>query len=149
VFVHHDLNAWISVWLKFESLKNEFEKNFKKKAFTPSPLSFLPKPAQPFLLLFLSARVDFQAASLLLAHAAAHVGPTLSRLPAQHCAPSSFATSHWQVGPGRQAHPLPPAAGGRAPLIKAVGRFRPGQLLPRHQAALIECSDAPSLQSPF
>jgi hypothetical protein len=93
--------------LKFESSKNEFEKNFfSKKAFTPSPLSFLPKPAQPFLLLFfLSARVDFQAAGLLPARAAAHVGPTFSLPPAQHCAPSSFATSHWQVGPGRQAHP--------------------------------------------
>jgi hypothetical protein len=48
VFVHHDLNAWISVLLKFESLKNEFEKNLKKrKTCAPSPLSFLLKPAQP------------------------------------------------------------------------------------------------------
>jgi hypothetical protein len=90
--------------LKFESVKNEFEKIFskkKRKAFTPSPLSFLRKPAQPFLLLFfLSARVDFQAAGLLPARAAAHAGPTLSLPPAQHCAPSSFATSHWQVGCG-------------------------------------------------
>jgi hypothetical protein len=48
VFVHHDSNAWISVWLKFESLKNDFEKNLKKeKAFSLSPL-LSPQPAQPF-----------------------------------------------------------------------------------------------------
>jgi hypothetical protein len=46
VFVHHDSNARISVWLKFESLKNEFEKNFlKKKAFSLSSL-LSPQPAQ-------------------------------------------------------------------------------------------------------
>jgi hypothetical protein len=48
--VHHDLNAWISVCLKFESLKNEFEKKIKKKKenLLPLPLFSPRRPNIPF-----------------------------------------------------------------------------------------------------
>jgi hypothetical protein len=51
VFVHHDLNAWIFVCLKFECLKNEFEKEISKRKkketlfFPPSLSHFSRQPS--------------------------------------------------------------------------------------------------------
>jgi hypothetical protein len=103
--------------LKFESLKNDFEKSFKKENllffFSPSPLSFLFQPAH---LLFLARNEQGRRPSFPM-----HSGPGWpSLLPAGPALPPpfSFAGGHWQVGPGHQAHPLPPAAGWPRPLFK-------------------------------
>jgi hypothetical protein len=87
VFVHHDSNAWISDCLKFESLKNEFEKNLKKKRKTSSlSLSFLsnrPTPSSSLRIpwasgLFLSSRARSQPTA---AQPALPAGPTPRPLP--------------------------------------------------------------------
>jgi hypothetical protein len=60
--------------LKFESLKNEFEKNLKEKKRkpSPSPLSFLLNRPNPS---FLSAREGSQASGLFPRALAARSGP--------------------------------------------------------------------------
>jgi hypothetical protein len=109
VLVHHDLSAWIFVWFEFECLKNEFERNLKKKRKQTNsslPLS-LSSPARktPGRLAFLLSRASKPA----------HVGPTPSPRRPNTPAPSLFfCSSHWRVGPGRQAR-LPPPAGSATP----------------------------------
>jgi hypothetical protein len=86
VFVHHDSNAWISVCLKFESLKNEFEKNLKRKKRKPPPSPSLFSPTGPLL----SARDSLGPAALFLSSQCARSPPTAAQPPlppAQHRAP--------------------------------------------------------------
>jgi hypothetical protein len=123
--VPHDSNAWISVCLKFESLKNEFEKIFLKKEKTsylslsflsnrPTP-SFSPQtPRASGLFLFFPVRAQ-----------SAHSGLVrLPRRPSTAPYPFSFCARDRQVGPGRQAFPLP-STGGSAAHLQGAGRYRP------------------------
>jgi hypothetical protein len=102
------------VW-KFEK---RIWKEFKQEILFSSPLSLsplahFPGPFSFSSFLFPGPRSQLRPpASFSPPRAlAAHAGPT--RSPADPTAPPpfSFCAGGWQVGPGRQALPLPPAAG--------------------------------------
>jgi hypothetical protein len=144
--------------VKFESFKNEFEKEFKKKTpkpFSPLPFSLLvhpsPSPFFFFSLSFPSAREAKQAADLSPASVyarapAAHVAQ--HAIPPAQLTPTLFflhpVADRW--GPAVRL-PLPLAGGSTAPRFMAVGRYRPVPTLPRLQTPPLSRSKAP-LHSP-
>jgi hypothetical protein len=140
VFVHHDSNAWFSVCLKFESLKNKFEKNLKRKR-----ENLLSSPLSRTGPLLLSARKPLRPAAFF---PCARRRPALAQpaFPAGPAPPPPFSLLRLTLTGGTPRSGAPPTSsrGMAAPPIKAAGRFRPGQPLPRHQNLLTERSDAPS-----
>jgi hypothetical protein len=57
--------------------------------------------------------------------------------PAQRTPPSfSFSASRWQVGPGGQGRPQPPAAGQPPPPINAAGHYQPSPARPSFKPRL-------------
>jgi hypothetical protein len=114
VFVHHDSNAWISVCLKFESLKNEFEKNLKRKKRKPPPSPSSFSPTGPLLL---SARDSLGPAAFFLSSPCVRSQPTAAQPPlppAQHRAPPIFFLRLRPTGGARPSGLSPTSSRGSA-----------------------------------
>jgi hypothetical protein len=133
------------VW-KFEKrIWKEFKK--KKKKTSSLSLSFLSNRPTP------SFSPRFPRASGLFPFfpvraQSAHSGPAASSAdPTPRAPPFSFCAWGRQVGPGRQAFPLPPAAGQPRPL-QGAGRYRPPPPRPSPSNTVIKPQWSPPFISP-